>query len=395
MPGLVYAEQNEALMTVRAEVRGELITWARERARADLDDLSRRFPKLQQWESEEVTPTLKQLEAFAQATHAPLGFLFLPEPPEESVPLPDFRSMGDAALRRPSPDLLDTLFQCEQRQEWYRDYGRANREEPLSFVGSLDLTTSIVEAAETMGAALGFQVEDRGARWADAFRKLTEQAEELGVLVMVNGVVGSNTHRKLNPQEFRGFAMVDDIAPLIFVNGADTKAAQIFSLAHELAHIWLGQSALSDVEVSSTSGNTTERWCNEVAAEMLVPLHSLRDAFSADRPLTDELDRLAREFKVSTLVVLRRIRDAGHLTAEQYRSAYTAELDRVLGILAEGISSGGNFYNTQTVRVSRRFARAVISSTLEGQTLYRDALQMLGIKKLSTFQELSHRLGIA
>ncbi|MGI8707333.1 MAG: ImmA/IrrE family metallo-endopeptidase [Actinomycetota bacterium] len=265
----------------------------------------------------------------------------------------------------------------------------------MSFVGSLDLTTNSVEAAATMSEALGFQVEARGARWADAFRKLTEQAEELGVLVMVNGVVGSNTHRKLNPQEFRGFAMVDDIAPLIFVNGADTKAAQIFSLAHELAHIWLGQSALSDVEVSSTSGNATERWCNEVAAEVLVPLHSLRDAFSADRPLTDELDRLAREFKVSTLVVLRRIRDAGHLTVEQYRSAYTAELDRVLGILAEGISSGGNFYNTQPVRVSRRFARAVISNTLEGQTLYRDALQMLGIKKLSTFQELSHRLGIA
>lgn len=381
-------------MAIRVEVQGDLIRWARERARADLDELSRRFPKLPQWESGEALPTLKQLEQFAQTTHTPFGFLFLPEPPEESVPLPDFRTMGDATLRRPSPHLLDTVFQCEQRQEWYRDYSRRNREEPLAFVGSLNVNTRITDAAATLRDALDFEVENRGPSWSDAFRRLTEQAEEFGVLVMVNGVVGNNTHRKLDPREFRGFAIADEFAPLVFVNGADTKAAQIFTLAHELAHIWLGQSALSDVDAGFIAGNATERWCNQVAAELLVPLEYLRDGFITDQPLTEELDRLARRFKVSTLVVLRRVHDAGHLNEEDYQAAYRAELDRVLALLGEGIQSGGNFYNTQPIRVSRRFAYAVISSALEGQTLLRDALQMLGVRRLSTFHELSHRLGL-
>lgn len=382
-------------MTIRVEVHGDLIRWARERARSDVEDLTRRFPRIHEWETGEVLPTLRQLEEFARVTHAPVGFLFLAEPPEEPIPLPDFRTMGDAEMRRASPDLLDTIFLCEQRQEWYREYGRANREDPLDFVGSMGLETEPLEAGASIRTKLEFEIDQRGARWADAFRILTQQAEELGVLVMVSGVVGNNTHRKLNPEEFRGFAMVDPMAPLVFINGADTKAAQIFSLAHELAHVWLGQSALSDAEVGSRLGNPAERWCNQVAAEVLVPLHEIREQFNPDNQLDDELDRLARVFKVSTLVVLSRTHDAGHFSTQEFRAAYRVELDRILGFMDERTSGGGgDFYNTQPVRVSRRFAQAVASSALEGQTLIRDALQLLGIKKLSTFHEFSRRIGV-
>lgn len=380
-------------MAVRVEVEGELLRWARERARADLADLSRRFPRLPEWERGELAPTLKQLEEFAQSTHTPLGFLLLPEPPDEVLPLPDFRTMGDSTLMRPSADLLDTIFQCEQRQEWYREYSRRAREDRRSYVGSLTTETAVIEAAQTLRAALNFDVDDRGSSWSEAFRNLTENAEKVGVLVMVNGVVGNNTHRKLDPREFRGFAIADDFAPLVFVNGADTKAAQIFTLAHELVHIWLGQSALTDAEAGRPAGNDIERWCNQVAAEFLVPIQHVRDEGVELASLESELERLARRFKVSTLVVLRRVHDAGNLSEEEYWDAYRTELDRVLALMGEGVQSGGNFYNTQPIRVSKRFAHAVIGSALEGQTLIRDALQMLGVKKLSTFHELSHRLG--
>jgi len=248
-----------------------------------------------------------------------------------------------------------------------------------------------------MREALAFGMEERRqhSNWSEALRALTAQAEDLGVLVMVSGVVGSNTHRVLNPEEFRGFALVDDLAPVAFVNGSDTKAAQIFTLAHELAHIWLGQTALSNASPARAEGNTVEDWCNLVAAELLVPLDAITSAYEridSANELAAELDRLARVFKVSTLVILRRLKDAEAPLPGSYWDLYASELDRVMSLRASG--SGGNFYNTQPVRVSKRFARAVIANALEGQTLYRDAYQLLGFKKHSTFVELAHTLGV-
>jgi Zn-dependent peptidase ImmA (M78 family) len=379
-------------MPVRVEVRPELLTWARERSGLGTEQLARRFPKLTEWEQGARLPTLKQLEGFAQATHTPFGFLLLPEPPEERVPIPDYRTVGDSGVRRPSPDLLDTIYLCEQRQEWYREFAQISREDEVGLVGSLTTAIPVAEAAAAMQARLNFNVEDRGSTWGDALRTLVGHAEELGVLVMVSGVVGSNTHRKLDPGEFRGFALVDRLAPLVFVNGADSKAAQIFTITHELAHVWLGETALDDADLASVPDVAAERWCNRVAAEVLVPLATITDELRQGQPLTSELERLAKKFKVSTLVILRRVHDAGRLSWDDYRGAYQMELRRILELLGGRAQSGGNFFNTQPARVSRRFARAVITSTLEGQTLYRDALGMLGFRKLSTFEELARRL---
>jgi len=384
-------------MTVRVPVRAALLVWARERSRIAPDELAFRFPDLHAWENGGKQPTLKQLEKFAAATHTPIGYFFLPEPPEERLPVPDFRTMGDVEVGKASLDLLDTVYQCQQRQDWYREYVRVRREGGTPFVGTLTTDTDVAEAARTMHDVLAYQSGERGSTWAEALRKLVEASDGQGILVMVSGIVGSNTHRKLDPEEFRGFALVDQLAPLVFVNGADTKAAQIFTLAHELAHIWLGQSAVSDADVGSSPANAIERWCNRVAAEFLVPLNALSDVDPERPDLTGELERVARIFKVSTLVVLRRIFDAGLLTEGRYRSAYARERDRVLALMDErpAGSGGGDFYNTQPVRVSKRFARAIIESTREGQTLYSDAYQLLGFRKHATFEELAARLGVA
>ena len=379
-------------MPLRVDVNPALLTWARERSRVERADLERKFPKLGEWESGDRAPTLKQLESFANATNTPMGYLLLQEPPDEPLPIPDYRTMRDEGVERPSPDLLDTIFQSQQRQEWYRDYAVATGEEPLAFVGSVSANTPIEEAARAMRDALGFGVAERGPTWTGALRLLIDQAENVGVLVMVNGIVGSNTHRKLDPREFRGFALVDPIAPVVFVTGADTKAAQIFTLAHELAHVWLGQSALSDVEPRVAEGVEAERWCNRVAAEFLVPHDAIQQDFNPQANLPEELDRLARRFKVSTLVVLRRLHDVGHLTWDAFRNAYEEEGERLHELRTEGEGSGGNFYSTLPLRVSRRFARAVVGSTLEGQTLFGDAFHMLGFKKAATFFELASRL---
>lgn len=379
--------------TLRVEVKPALLQWASARAGVDPEILVHRFPRFTEWEREEVRPTLRQLEEFAKYTHTPIGYLFLPEPPVERVPIPDFRTVENRRIHRPSPDLLETIFICQQRQEWYKDFARSLREQPLAFVGAATPESDIATIADDIRRRLQFDIEERRRcpTWTEALRNFIEQADKLGVLVMVNGVVGSNNYRRLDPEEFRGFAISDDLAPLVFVNGADTKSAQMFTLAHELAHLWLGLSALSDIEPVSTPAHRIENWCNQVAAEVLVPLDIFRNEYRQGENLADALARLARHFKVSTLVVLRRLHDIDAITRDELWRAYRQELDRLQQIRK---SSGGDFYLTLGARVGKRFARALVASTLEGQTLHRDAFRLLGFSKVSTFRELAHSLGI-
>jgi len=266
----------------------------------------------------------------------------LTEPPVEKVPIPDFRTMDNEHVGHPSPDLLDTIYVCQQRQEWYRDYARAMGEGALAFVRSLSVRDDVVRAAEDIRTALRFDVNERRRMptWTDALRHFMEQADEAGVMVMCNGVVHNNNHRHLDPEEFRGFAMSDNLAPLVFINGADTKAAQMFTLAHELAHVWLGESAVSDSQPVFVPDQDVERWCNQVAAELLVPLELMRHEYDRTAALQDEISRLARRFKVSTLVILRRIHDVGGLTRDEFWQAYETELERLRAIPR---GKGGNF----------------------------------------------------
>jgi Zn-dependent peptidase ImmA (M78 family) len=370
-----------------------MIRWARDRAQLDVFALEGRFPKLEAWEIGEIQPTLKQLEDYARATHAPIGYFFLSEPPVEPMPIPDFRTVADRIITRPSPNLLDTVYACQERQSWYRDFALMSGEEPLSYIGTMNIGISPVQAAEQIRGELSFDVDARRdcRTWTEALRMFIEQAERIGVMVMTSGVVLNNNYRHLDPQEFRGFALADGYAPLVFVNGADSKAAQMFTLAHELAHLWLGQSALSDVSAGDVADNATEVWCNQVAAELLVPMNIFSSELIADEPVQETISRLARRFKVSTLVILRRLADAGQLSRSGFFNAYSAELEHLRSLDAGG-SGGGNFYRTTAARVSKRFARALVESTLEGRTLYRDAFRMLGIAKTSTFNEFGRSL---
>lgn len=377
-------------MMTQVSITPALLTWARTRAGLSVAELESRFPRFRRWELGEASPTLNQVEELAKVTHTPVGYLFLPAPPVERLPIPDLRTVANEHVARPSPNLLAMIHVCQERQAWYREFARGNAEPERSFVGSARTNDGAVEVAAAIAARIGFDVDARGeiATWTDALRELIAQAESAGVLVMCSGVVLNNNSRKLDPQEFRGFALADALAPLVFINGADTKAAQMFTLAHELAHLWLGQSGVTDAEMVREPQERVERWCNRVAAELLVPMAKLRQEFRAG-DLGNEVTRLARRFKVSTLVVLRRLHDDGKIGDRVYRDAYESELRKAK---AAARKSGGNFYLTQGARASKRFVRALVASTREGQTLYRDAFRMLGISKTSTFDALGRNL---
>ena len=190
----------------RVSVKRELFRWARERAGLDAAVLIEHFPKYAAWESGDAQPTLRQLEALAKKTLTPIGYFFLLEPPEEKLPIPDFRTLGDRAVARPSPNLLETIHTMQRRQDWMRDDLLEAGAEPLSFVGTAILRSDLLDAARRIRETL--RIMDGWARehstWTAALLALRRATEATGILVVINGVVGNNTTRKLDPEKFRG-----------------------------------------------------------------------------------------------------------------------------------------------------------------------------------------------
>lgn len=370
-----------------------LLQWARERARLTQDALAKKMglvPKrVEEWEE---TGKIKMdwADKLARKTHTPVGYLYLKEPPEEKLDIPDFRTLKDRGVRRPSTELIDTVDIAVLRQDWYREFLVAEGEEPLDFVGSITQAMPVVKAAEQIRKAmdLGTEVRRQQATWEDALRTMIAHIEERGILVMRNGVVGNNTHRPLSVDEFRGFAIADEFAPLIFINGADYLSAQMFTLAHELVHVFVNSSGISNLHNTFPSNHAIERFCNQVAAELLVPEAELRPLHAAFAGKGDPSERLARHFKVSSMVMLRRLLDLDLITQKEFVARITAIKAKFDAQRAQQ-APGGSFFNTFRTRTSGRFARALIASTLEGRTSYREGLKLLGLPKYETFQKVA------
>lgn len=381
---------------IRVPVNPKLLRWARKRAEMTQKDLTAKFRHLTEWENGKKLPTLKQLESFARAVHVPFGYLFFREPPEEHLPISDFRTITDKTSTRPSPNLLDTIYACQERQSWYRDFSRMADEPELDFIGSVSVETPPEIVAKRIQNTFGFGLAARQKcpTWTDALCLLIHKVDKAGVLVMASDTVKSDTTRPLDPTEFRSFSLCDSRAPLIFINDTDTKDLKMVALVHELAHLWLGASALSNHGVkSSNEFHREEVWCNTVAMEFLVPLDALQSDLRQNEPLVDTLSRLKQIYKVSTLVILVRLLDVGCLTRKNFETAWAQETER-LGDLAQTNSTDGNICRTTIEHVGRRFSRALVANTLEGQTLYRDAFRMLGIKKTEAFNNIGREIGV-
>lgn len=381
---------------VKIAINTELFQWARERSGVADEVLESRFPKLRQWEEGTVQPTLRQVEDFAKKTRTPLGYFFLPEPPEERLPIPYFRSPitigGDELPQHPSPELIDTVHMMQQRQEWMREFLIEEGQPPLDFYGSVTPTDDSGQIANDIRRVLG--VTDDWAvhhsSWTNALRYLRSIIENSGILVVANGIVGNNTHRKLKVTEFRGFVLADEYAPLIFVNASDSKAAQMFTLAHEVAHIWFGSSAAFDLRQLQPADDPTEQACNRVAAEFLVPARRLQEVWRDVHSDEDPFQTVARRFKVSALVAARRALDLELITRTEFFDFYRAYLEDERR-KAVSKSDGGNFYDNQNHRIGRRFANAIVRAVREDRLSYYEAYKLTGLRG-KTFDKYADKL---
>jgi Zn-dependent peptidase ImmA (M78 family) len=269
----------------------------------------------------------------------------------------------------------------------------------------VNVGADVVATAADIRTTLGYEVHGDTARkakpkdWETTLATLVGLAEEAGILVMRNSMVGHNTRRPLRVDEFRGFALADGYAPLVFINANDAKAAQMFTLVHEIAHIWTGESALSDPDPSHERKRKAETWCDAVAAETLVPMAALDAAMVGRAEVVAHVSALASAFSVSELVILRRLRDAGRIDQRAFVAAYRARLqgflraDETKKAESSAKPGGPSFYAVAPLRVSKRFARALVESTLDGHTLYRDAFHLLGVSSTKALEGIGKAVG--
>lgn len=385
---------SEALITPR------VLSWARKRRGFAASELARKLSvkpeKVLAWESGESRPTFRQAQRLAQALYVPFGYLFLEEPPDEKLPLPDLRTVGDKPPREPSPDFLDLVNDVLTKQQWYREYREANGGEPLPFVGRYGADDDAETIAEDIRSALSIDDDMRkSAAGLDGFlRELVIRSEDLGILVMRSGVVGNNNNRPLDVAEFRGFAISDALAPLVFVNGRDAKAAQIFTLAHELAHLWIGEGGVSNPDYKSPSDehdSAVERVSNRVAAETLVPSADFRARWrNASMSVEENMQHLSRHYKVSRIAALRQAHDLGLVATEDYWRLYE-EIALNAPTEKDSGQSGGDFRFTVLARNGRAFSSAVITSAAEGDLLLSEAASLMNVK-VGTLPAISERL---
>jgi len=363
-------------------IKPDLIHWAISRAGYEHREFFEQFPRAKSWLEEEKSPTLPQLRDFAKKAHVPFGYLFLQEPPREELPIPFFRTVG-GETNQVGVNLRDTILNLQQRQDWVRETLIEQGEERLEFIGRFNPRNPINFVVQDIKNELGLENNwaSQFSNWQNALDHLAAKVEESGIFIIFNSVVDNNTHRPITVQECRGFVMCDEYAPFVFVNSADSKSAQMFTIVHELAHLWIGESAGFDFRQLQPFENEVETFCDAVAAEFLVP----EEDFSMQWTRTQDFETLAKSFKVSQIVIGRRALDVGMITREAFFEFYSEHIAKFKQ-KKEAQGSGGDFYATLRKRLNPRFFAAVHQAVKENKLLYKHAYELTGLKG-NTYQK--------
>lgn len=376
-----------------ALINTNMLSWARERSGIAVFDFAHKcqvtIERLNEWETGARELTFKQAQTFAEKAHIPFGYLFLQQPPHDDLPIPDLRTVDSTGANEPSAELLDILKLMQQRQDWYKEYLNLHFNEPCPVVGRFSVTSNANNIVEDMRTTLGLPPHPNRGKWDEYYRDLVGRIESVGIMVMRQGNLGHHT-RPLDVKEFRGFAIADELAPIIFINHADSLGARLFTLIHEVCHIWIGQSGISDGNTSTHRAE--EILCNAVAAEFLVPEEEFTSHWQNDQAdWRENLINLESHFHVSTWVLARRALTLYLISPRDYQE-YIAEQ---IAIFESRKTKGGpTYYQTKKAQISEHFSRAVVTEALNGQLLLREAGQLLGGIKPANIVTFAKELGI-
>jgi len=376
---------------VTVDVAPEIIKWVINQVR-EYEIYTSLKEKLIKWQMGEIKPTFKQIETLSKQTNIPFGYFFLQEPPVEDTKILEYRTINSIELENPSRELIDTIDNMESIQEWMRNYQIKQGYNTLDIVGSAKDNMDARAIADIMRKDLGLKEDwycSMENSWK-SFKFLRTIFQDLGILIMLNGVVGQNTRRPLNIEEFRAFTLLDMYAPLVFINSCDSANGKLFSLIHEAAHIWIGSDNFyNDRYGNAKNVSDLETICNSVAAEILVPNNIFINEWMAKDPIEDDTERieaLSKIFKCGMTVIARRAFDNNFIDRSEYETIAKNAINHYNQSKSVK-SDGGNFYNNIVVKNDRRLILALNSSIHEGTTQFTDAYRITNTNR-KTFSGL-------
>lgn len=380
---------------VNVNIQPAIISWAL--SQTSEEKLGTKLVEnIKQWLDGTKSPTFNQIEDFSKKSHIPLGYFFLQTPPVEQISLLEYRTLDSIELTNPSRNLIDTIHEMEAVQEWMVNYRKEWNYDTISVVGSLKGITDISIIADTIRKDLGLNVEwyKECGNPSEAFNKVRGLLEECGIVVMMNGIVGKNTHRALDVNEFRAFAMVDEWAPLIFINGADSAGGRLFSLFHEVVHLWIGENDLyNDRRYSANGIKPVEVTCNAVAGELMVPKAAFLERWNdnTNDDIHEKIKELARMFRCSGSVIARRALDNKKINQNVYNKVIADAIEAYIQAKQEK-SSGGDYYRVARSKLDGVFVRALCESVNSGRTSFTEAYRLTNTTS-KTFSEVASGLG--
>lgn len=388
-------------MANKAHITPKILKWARESARMPQETAAAKvsvsIEKLEAWESGELQPTIRQARTLAKTYKRPFALFFLPEIPRDFQPLQDFRKSNSVEL---STSSIFIIREIQQKQAWISDVYEENDEDKLSFVGKFSLSDNPEVIAKDILKTLEitptiYESDNPIKQWIDA-------AESNGIFISRTSFIHSRL--KLDSKEIQGFAIADTYAPFIFINSQDWKAPQLFTLVHELAHIWIAETGISnEIEpelIDKGKSHPVEMFCNQIAAHALMPKEYLNTINQTTFQNSKEVYQTAKKFDVSTFALLVRALDLNLISVSKYNSLKKeAELDFAEYLKKEAEKKarqkdkkgGPNYYLLQLNRNSRLFTQAVLDSYKGGQIEPTVASSLLNVQ-VNKFQKLEAQL---
>ncbi len=390
-------------MADRASITPNVLKWARESARiseeAAASKVAVSISKLKEWEDGTSQPTIKQAQTLAKAYKRPFALFFLPDIPRDFQPLPDFRSNDSKPLGTGS---IFIIREIQQKQGWISEVNEENNEAKVPFVGRFSIKDNPWVVANDILKTLDINP----ANYANdnPIKEWIDKAESKGIFISRTSFIHSRL--KLDSYEIQGFAIADPFAPFIFINSDDWNAPQLFTLVHELAHIWIAATGISnDIEPNlkhKDKLHPIELFCNEVAANALIPTEIINNIQSSTFNSAKEIFNTAKKLGVSSFAFLVRALNLNLISLDKYKTLKQAadteyreflrrEEEKKAQQKEKEKKGGPNYYLLQLNKNSRLFTQTVLDAFRSGFIEPTQASNLLNVQ-VNNFQKLEAQL---